>query len=114
MRTIPPTESRDFLDLSEQERASIHRCGDALMLFRLRGPMSFELPRDQRPDGAGQELPGVDPDISDVPRMGVTSSLAIERMVKEVNLVAWPSSRGPMIDSGADGLRHQRADDRSP
>ena len=71
-------------DLSQQERNSIRRCGDALMLFRLRGPMSFGAAKGiSARMGLVRNYRVLILDISDVPRMGVTSSLAIERMVKE-------------------------------
>ena len=80
----PDGEPRLPSDLSEQERASIHRCGDALMLFRLRGPMSFGAAKGiSARMGLVRIYRVLILDISDVPRMGVTPSLAIERMVKE-------------------------------
>ena len=54
------------------------------MLFRLRGPMSFGAAR-----GINSRVSQVHNyealllDISDVPRMGVTAALAVERMIKE-------------------------------
>ena len=71
-------------DLSDQEKNGIRRCGDALMLFRLRGPMSFGAAKGiSARMGLVRNYRVLILDISDVPRMGVTASLAIERMVKE-------------------------------
>ena len=71
-------------DLSEQEKNGIRRCGDALMLFRLRGPMSFGAAKGiSARMGLIRNYKVLILDISEVPRMGVTASLAIERMVKE-------------------------------
>jgi SulP family sulfate permease len=71
-------------DLSDQEKNGIRRCGDALMLFRLRGPMSFGAAKGiSARMGLIRNYKVLILDISEVPRMGVTASLAIERMVKE-------------------------------
>ena len=54
------------------------------MLFRLRGPMSFGAAKGiSARMGLVRNYRVLILDISDVPRMGVTASLAIERMVKE-------------------------------
>ena len=71
-------------DLSDQEKNGIRRCGDALMLFRLRGPMSFGAAKGiSARMGLIRNYKVLILDISEVTRMGVTASLAIERMVKE-------------------------------
>ena len=71
-------------NLSEEEEALIHRCGRDLMLFRLRGPLSFGAAK-----GISSRMNLIQSyrvlilDITEVPRIGVTASLAVERMVQE-------------------------------
>ena len=71
-------------NLSEEEEALIHRCGGDLMLFRLRGPLSFGAAK-----GISSRMNLIQSyrvlilDITEVPRIGVTASLAVERMVQE-------------------------------
>ena len=59
-------------------------CGNKLMLFRLRGPLSFGAAKGiSARIGLISNYKVLILDISDVPRIGVTASLAIERMVQE-------------------------------
>ena len=54
------------------------------MLFRLRGPMSFGAARGINLRVAEiHNYEALVLDISDVPRMGITAALAVERMIKE-------------------------------
>jgi len=75
-------------NLSEQERRLIETCGEQLMLFRLRGPLSFGAAK-----GISARLGLVSNyqvlilDITEVPRIGVTAALAIERMVQEAQML---------------------------
>ena len=70
--------------LSTQEQNLMKRCGDDLILFRMQGPLSFGAAK-----GISERMMLVRQykvlllDIADVPHLGVTASLAIERMVKE-------------------------------
>ena len=70
--------------LPPRERKLIERCGDDLILFRMQGPLSFGAAK-----GISERMMLVRQykilllDITDVPHMGVTASLAVERMVKE-------------------------------
>ena len=70
--------------LSTQEQDLVKRCGDDLILFRMQGPLSFGAAK-----GISERMMLVKQykvlllDIADVPHLGVTASLAIERMVKE-------------------------------
>lgn len=70
--------------LSTQEQDLVKRCGDDLILFRMQGPLSFGAAK-----GISERMMLVKQykvlllDITDVPHLGVTASLAIERMVKE-------------------------------
>jgi len=70
--------------LSTQEQQLLERCGDDLVLFHLHGPLSFGAAK-----GISERMMLVRQyrilllDITDVPHLGVTASLAIERMVEE-------------------------------
>ena len=70
--------------LSMQEQQLLDRCGDDLILFHLHGPLSFGAAK-----GISERMMLVRQyrilllDITDVPHLGVTASLAIERMVEE-------------------------------
>ncbi len=72
----------DQLDQEEQEL--LNRCGDALMLFRLQGPLSFGAAK-----GISERMTQIREykilllDVTDVPHLGITATLAIERMVEE-------------------------------
>jgi SulP family sulfate permease len=71
-------------DLNAEEKALVHRCGDALMLFRLRGPLSFGAAKGiSARMGLIQNYKFLILDITEVPRIGISASLAIERMVQE-------------------------------
>ncbi len=70
--------------LTTQEQQLLERCGDDLILFHLHGPLSFGAAK-----GISERMMLVRQyrilllDITDVPHLGVTASLAIERMVEE-------------------------------
>ena len=71
-------------DLSMEEQRLIQSCGNQLMLFRLKGPMSFGAAKGiSSRIGLVSNCRVLILDISDVPRMGVTAALALERMVEE-------------------------------
>ena len=71
-------------DLNAEEKALVHMCGDALMLFRLRGPLSFGAAKGiSARMGLIQNYKFLILDITEVPRIGISASLAIERMVQE-------------------------------
>ena len=75
-------------DFSDEEKKLIAACGDELMLFRLRGPMSFGAAKGiSARMGLIRQYRILILDLSDVPRIGVTAALAIERMVKEAQLL---------------------------
>ena len=70
--------------LNPDEQKIIEDCGNRLMLFRLRGPMSFGAARGINSRIAQlHNYEALLLDISDVPRMGVTAALAVERMIQE-------------------------------
>ncbi len=72
------------VSLPRDEKALYDRCGGEVMLFRLRGPLSFGAAK-----GITERMMLVRNykvlilDITEVPRLGVTASLAIEDMVNE-------------------------------
>lgn len=76
----------DFSDfpLPSDEQGLLDQCAGEVMLFRLRGPMSFGAAK-----GISERMMLVRNykvlilDITDVPRLGVTATLAIEEMVQE-------------------------------
>ena len=81
-----PANAKDALhaNLSPEEEALILRCGKDLMLFRLRGPLSFGAAKGiSARMGLIQSYNVLILDLTDVPRIGVTATLAIERMVEE-------------------------------
>ena len=70
--------------LTSREQQLLKRCGDDLILFRMQGPLSFGAAK-----GISERMMLVKKykilllDITEVPHLGVTASLAIERMVEE-------------------------------
>ena len=81
--------SESFSDspLPEVEKNLLSKCGSEIMLFRLRGPLSFGAAK-----GITERMMLVSKykvlilDITDVPRLGVTATLAIEDMVQEARI----------------------------
>ncbi len=73
--------------LSEDEQNLLNKCSGEVMLFRLRGPLSFGAAK-----GITERMVLVRNykvlilDITDVPRLGITATLAIEDMVQEAKL----------------------------
>ena len=73
--------------LSSEEQSLLESCCGEVMLFRLRGPLSFGAAK-----GITERMMLVRNykvlilDITDVPRLGVTATLAIEDMVQEAKL----------------------------
>lgn len=76
--------SEDSSQLDREEKDLLDRCGDALMLFRLEGPLSFGAAK-----GISERMTQIRQykilllDVTDVPHLGITATLAIERMVEE-------------------------------
>ena len=70
--------------LTSREQQLLKCCGDDLILFRMQGPLSFGAAK-----GISERMMLVKKykilllDITEVPHLGVTASLAIERMVEE-------------------------------
>jgi SulP family sulfate permease len=85
-------ESKNLLPTDE--KALLDRCAGEVMLFRLKGPLSFGAAK-----GISERMMLVRNykililDITDVPRVGVTATLAIEDMMQE----AKNNSRSPIL-----------------
>lgn len=89
-----PAEEKDLLD----------RCGGEVMMFRLRGPLSFGAAKGITDRMAlVRNYKVLILDITDVPRLGVTATLAIEQMVQE----AGAHSRKAFV-AGATGRVRER------
>ena len=90
--------------LPAEEKELLDRCGGEVMLFRLKGPLSFGAAK-----GISERMMLVRNykvlilDITEVPRLGVTATLAIEEMVQE----AKTNSRKAYV-AGADGKVKER------
>ncbi len=101
-----PADAKDALhaNLSPDEEALILRCGKDLMLFRLRGPLSFGAAKGiSARMGLIQSYSVLILDLTDVPRIGVTATLAIERMVEEAR-----SAGRTLLIAGANQALEQR------
>ena len=71
-------------DLNEQEQRLLEACEGQVMLFRLRGPLSFGAAKGiSARMGLISNFKVLVLDITEVPRIGVTAALAMERMVEE-------------------------------
>ena len=90
--------------LTTREQDLLKRCGDDLILFRMQGPLSFGAAK-----GISERMMLVKQyrilllDITDVPHLGVTASLAIERMVEEAK-----RNQRTVLVAGASGKVKQR------
>ncbi len=90
--------------LPSDEQSILDKCSGEVMLFRLRGPLSFGAAK-----GITERMMLIRNykvlilDITDVPRVGVTASLAIEDMVQEAKL----NSRKAYV-AGANGAVRDR------
>ncbi len=84
---VSDNSSLEVSPLNSAEQALLDRCSGEVMLFRLRGPLSFGAAK-----GITERMMLVRNykvlilDITDVPRLGVTATLAIEDMVQEAKL----------------------------
>ena len=80
------TEPQQGKDLNKSERSILNECQGEVMLFCLKGPLSFGAAKGiSARMSLVQNYKVLILDISDVPHIGVTATLAIERMVQEAN-----------------------------
>lgn len=79
-----PDDDNDDTHLTAEEKYIIKRAQGKILLFNLTGPMSFGAAKtiSQRM-GIVRQYDALILDLSDVPLLGVTASLAIENMVKD-------------------------------
>jgi len=71
-------------DLTDHEKELIRSCGDQLMYFRLEGPLSFGAAKGiSARIGKIRTCKCLILDLTNVPRIGITATLAIERMIDE-------------------------------
>ncbi len=79
-----PDDDNDDTHLTTEEKYIIKRAKGKILLFNLTGPMSFGAAKtiSQRM-GIVRQYDALILDLSDVPLLGVTASLAIENMVKD-------------------------------
>jgi len=90
--------------LPPDEQELFDRCGGDVMMFRLRGPLSFGAAKGITDRiGLIRNYKVLILDITDVPRLGVTATLAIEQMVQE----ARANSRNAYV-AGASGRVRER------
>jgi sulfate permease, SulP family len=78
------TDTDDAIILNEEEKRLLDRANGRVLLFYLSGPMIFGVSKAiSREHNALQNCDVVVLDLSDVPLLGVTASLAIENAIKE-------------------------------
>ncbi len=78
------TDDDDTIDLTEEEKTLLERGNDQILLFSLRGPMIFGVAKAiARQREAVQNCKAFVLDISEVPHLGVTTSLSLENAILE-------------------------------
>ncbi|MGB3493724.1 MAG: SulP family inorganic anion transporter [Elainellaceae cyanobacterium] len=78
------TDADDEIDLNDEEKQLLDEANGRVLLFHLSGPMIFGVAKAiNREHNAIRHCDAIVLDLSDVPHMGVTSSLAIENAIKE-------------------------------
>lgn len=78
------TDADDRIDLTDEEKDLLDRGNNRVLLFHLDGPMIFGVSKAiARQQTAMADHDVLVMDLSDVPHMGVTASLAIENTIKE-------------------------------
>ena len=91
-----------YAPLPSDEQSLLNECSGEVMLFRLRGPLSFGAAK-----GITERMVLVRNykvlilDITDVPRLGVTATLAIEDMVQEAKI----NSRKAYVAGASGGVK---------
>jgi SulP family sulfate permease len=78
------TTADDSINLTPEEKALMNKADGRVLLFQLSGPMIFGVSKAiSREHQAIAECEALVLDISDVPHLGVTSSLAIENSIQD-------------------------------
>ncbi len=78
------TDADDAINLNDVERDLLDRANNRVLLFHLEGPMIFGVAKAiAREQTAMKDHDVLILDVTDVPHMGVTSSLAVENAIKE-------------------------------
>ena len=78
------TDDDDTIDLTEEEKALLDQGDDQILLFSLKGPMIFGVAKAiARQREAVQNCKAFILDISEVPHLGVTTSLSLENAIQE-------------------------------
>jgi sulfate permease, SulP family len=78
------TDADDLIDLNDEEKALLDQANGRVLLFKLSGPMIFGVAKAiSREHNAMKHCQALIVDLSEVPMMGVTSSLALENAIKE-------------------------------
>jgi len=83
IKTVTDTDnSDDSIPMTEQEKALLDRAKGRVLLFYLSGPMIFGVAKAiAREHRAMQDADVLILDLQDVPKLGVTASLAIENVI---------------------------------
>lgn len=78
------TDADDVIDLNDEEKELLDAANGRVLLFHLSGPMIFGVAKAiNREHNAIRHCDAIIIDLSDVPHMGVTSSLALENAITE-------------------------------
>lgn len=78
------SDADDTIQLSSDEKRWLDEGNGRVLLFQLSGPMIFGVAKAiSREHNAIRDCDAIVFDLSDVPHMGVTASLALENAVKE-------------------------------
>jgi len=78
------TDNDDKIALSEEEKSLLEQGRDQILLFSLSGPMIFGVAKAiSRQREAVQNCKAMILDLSEVPHLGVTTSLSIENAIQE-------------------------------
>ncbi|MGG6296509.1 bicarbonate transporter BicA [Leptolyngbya sp. AN02str] len=78
------TDADDAILLSDEEKALLDRANGRVLLFYLSGPMIFGVAKAiAREHAAMEEADALVLDLSDVPLLGVTATLAIENVIRD-------------------------------
>lgn len=78
------TDDDDTIDLTDEEKSLLDQANDQILLFSLKGPMIFGVAKAiSRQREAVQSCKAFILDISEVPHLGVTTSLSLENAIQE-------------------------------